>query len=72
MDRLSLSQMTTYLDHVSKYLGYSTNERIGQAHFNVLYKLHPELANQIRATDKDPFYKDERLADFMEEISDFT
>jgi hypothetical protein len=30
--------------------------RYGQAAFNVLVRMYPKLAEQIRGTDKDPFY----------------
>lgn len=33
-----------------------TNERNGQAMFNHLYEVRPDLSEQVRATDKDPFY----------------
>lgn len=38
--------------------------RAGQAAFNMLYVLRPDLADQIRGTDLDPFYQDERLPAF--------
>mgnify|MGYP003645749907 CR=1 FL=1 len=31
-------------------------ERIGQALFNHLYQVKPELAEKVRGTDMDPFY----------------
>ena len=31
-------------------------ERDGQALFNHLHEVRPDLSEQIRATDKDPFY----------------
>lgn len=34
----------------------STSERYGQAIFNHLLTVRPDLAEQIRGTDKDPFY----------------
>lgn len=35
--------------------------RKGQAFFNALHTLFPDVADEIRATDKDPYYVDERL-----------
>jgi hypothetical protein len=32
--------------------------RLGQAYFNVLNVIAPDLANEIRGTDLDPFYKE--------------
>jgi phage tail tape-measure protein len=49
-----------------------SDERLGQAYFNVLYAAEPELADMVRATDADPFYadslKDERVEKFFDEI----
>lgn len=39
--------------------------RIGQHYFNVLHELHPEVANEIRATPCDPFYADDILPQFF-------
>ena len=33
-----------------------SDERYGQAFFNELYKVRPELADEIRNTHLDPFY----------------
>jgi len=35
--------------------------RKGQAFFNSLHRLYPDVANKIRGTDKDPFYIDEKV-----------
>lgn len=32
------------------------DERYGQAFFNVLYQVRPEIADEIRGTSLDPFY----------------
>lgn len=40
------------------------DERIGQAAFNVLNELDPDLADMIRGSLVDPFYKDSRLPEF--------
>lgn len=39
-------------------------QRYGQAMFNALYETHPDIANEIRGTDVDPFYFDARLSAF--------
>lgn len=41
------------------------NWRKGQAYFNVLSDVRPDLAERVRATILDPFYSDCRLADFL-------
>jgi hypothetical protein len=33
--------------------------RLGQAIFNILLSIHPELAEEIRSTEYDPFYKED-------------
>ena len=38
--------------------------RKGQTAFNALYEERPELANQVRGTDTDPFHIDARLPAF--------
>ena len=43
--------------------------RTGQVAFNSLYAADPDLANQIRGTDADPFYDDSRLELFRETIA---
>lgn len=40
-----------------------TDERIGQAHFNELLALRPDIANEIRGSDSDAFYVNEKLVD---------
>lgn len=35
--------------------------RKGQAFFNALYIMHPEVAENVRGQNYDPFYKDENL-----------
>lgn len=42
--------------------------RKGQAYFNALYEIYPEVADLIRGTDADPFYTDNRLAAFYDAI----
>lgn len=33
-------------------------QRLGQAYFNALHQIHPEVADIVRTTDADPFYAD--------------
>ena len=44
------------------------NWRKGQLYFNCLYSMDPELANELRGSDKDPFYRDDRIPAFLEII----
>lgn len=49
--------------------------RKGQAYFNYLYQLHPDVADKIRGTEFDPFYADhkknpdEEINKFLDYIS---
>lgn len=42
----------------------ANRQREGQRAFNALYAIRPDLAEQVRGTDLDPFYDDSRLPDF--------
>ncbi len=44
--------------------------RVGQAAFNVLHDLSPELANAVRSTELDPFYEDQKLGEFYNWLAD--
>ena len=46
----------------------STGIRLGQTYFNVLYKYDPELADQIRGTETDPFHRDDRIINFLKQL----
>ena len=39
--------------------------RAGQVAYNTLADLHPDLAEQVHGTDRDPFYIDARLPAFF-------
>ena len=43
--------------------------RRGQAYFNVLHDVRPDLAKQIQSTALDPFYNDARLPQFCAWLS---
>jgi hypothetical protein len=45
-------------------------ERRGQAYFNTLATINPELADQIAAGGDDPFYDDARLPHFLARIAE--
>lgn len=57
----------------SRYVESKGNERYGQAAFNVLAEIRPDLSEQIRGTALDPFYwldGDSRLVLFFEWVDD--
>jgi hypothetical protein len=41
--------------------------RLGQHAFNFIHDEEPDIANQIRGTDKDCFYSNDKMSDFFEE-----
>lgn len=58
-----------YVGEVTEAFHHTPNEwRHGQAAFNVLWRLRPDLSEQIRGRhhDIDPFYDDVRLPAFYE------
>lgn len=40
--------------------------RRGQCAFNALNRLRPELADKVRTTNADPFYRDDRVDAFWD------
>lgn len=44
------------------------NLRWGQALFNALYDINPELADHIRGTGSDPFYDDSKINHFYNSL----
>ena len=44
--------------------------RIGQVYFNVLHDMRPDIAEEIRGTQYDPFYDDTRLIKFFSKVID--
>jgi hypothetical protein len=67
---MPLSLHKFYFDAIMR--GRETGERYGQAMFNQLTIARPELAAQVRGTDRDPFYvsrlDDPRWDKFVEHI----
>ena len=62
----------TQADFVKKWnerlTDYDLDERKGQAAFNALHELDPDLANALRGSKHDPFFQDERLPEFLKEV----
>jgi hypothetical protein len=50
---------------VSRNLILNKTWRAGQGLFNTLEQFNPEIANEIRGTDLDPFYINDRIPSFM-------
>ena len=47
---------------------FPSDWRPGQSAFNFVYEYLPTIANQIRGTDKDPFYQSSILPEFWDEV----
>lgn len=55
-----------YVQHVSHTRRAHPAWRAGQAYFNVLYSLRPDLSEQVRGSaELDPFHVDARLPAFL-------
>lgn len=57
-----------YLYQVSSVKTDNPTWRMGQTYFNVLYHLHPLVANMYRSSYIDPFYKDDNIPKFLEHV----
>lgn len=66
--------MLTYLQWLGitsdYYVKHKKEFREGQAYFNSLSDHQPKLACQLGGTSLDPFYRDEVLPDFLDEVED--
>lgn len=53
----------------------NSDERLGQAAFNALYRAWPEVAEEVRSSTADPFYAeksdDPRYVKFLEKVSEY-
>jgi hypothetical protein len=56
--------MKKFLDKFEEY-SKIVEWRKGQAYFNALHEVHPELADEIRGGNLDPFYQDKRIDEFL-------
>lgn len=60
--------MDSFIEYVGncalRRLNYP-NERKGQAYFNTLHEMRPDLSEQVRGSHIDPFYRDEVIENFL-------
>jgi hypothetical protein len=54
-----------YFEAARATLREHPEQRPGQAAYNTLAVLHPDLAEQVHGTERDPFYIDKRLPAFF-------
>lgn len=62
--------MEQYLKQVDALLVNNPNWRKGQTYFNALHLCNPILANKVRGSLLDPFYKDSNILAFLEWLTD--
>jgi hypothetical protein len=65
--KLTKDQFTEFGTRVQAMLR-ATRWRCGQAMFNVLTDMNLSLAEEVRGTELDPFYDNERIGAFMKHI----
>lgn len=62
----ALLTFAAYIAEVERHARYSPYLRRGQAYFNVLSEVDPELARSVAADGRlDPFYDDSKLPAFL-------
>lgn len=57
-----------YLAAVNEALIANPDWRRGQAFFNVLHRVRPDLSERIRGTVIDPFYGDSVIPEFLASV----
>jgi hypothetical protein len=59
---------TSFNDYINRVLQMQEAHpewRVGQTFFNVLYIMRPKMADQVRGSEIDPFYQDDRVLIFL-------
>jgi hypothetical protein len=60
----------TFGEYVARFASHHiAGQREGQRAFNLLTVMHPMLAERVRTSPLDPFYRDERLPAFFEFVA---
>lgn len=57
-----------FLIYANEYARARPKLRIGQAYFNALVDTSPAIATAILSTPADPYYDNDRIADFLTEV----
>lgn len=60
-NKLTNKELDEVLNLAAKMIVKYPQFRIGQSFFNSLYELHPQIADEVRATEYDPFYNDDKI-----------
>lgn len=75
-DQLTISAwivqtMRSYGEHTNRYpVTSNVRQRWGQYMFNSLVEVRPDISEQIRGTDADPFYQDKKVEAFLIVVND--
>ncbi len=59
-----------FVSYAEMYWSANRSQRKGQAYFNALHRLRPDIANDLTASSVDPFYNDDRIPSFLESVKD--
>jgi hypothetical protein len=59
-----------YLTEVSVMLARHPEYRYGQACFNTLHNVRPDISERLRSTSVDPFYDDQIAGEFLLAVYD--
>ena len=63
--KIYLSEFSEYFKTVSSMVVEHPEWRIGQTYFNVLLDFYPNIAEEVRGTEFDPFYQDGQIEKFL-------
>lgn len=70
MKKLNPTELSRLIARAGKVRRKNPHMRYGQILFNLLYEINPGLADHIRGTEDDPFYRDGRISSFYTAISE--
>lgn len=68
--KLTNKEYISFREQVKDILEEYPMLRRGQVMFNVLSEIKPEMARDIMDTDKDPFYDDSKIPEFIKYINE--
>lgn len=71
MQKLNTGELIALFEQAQiAFRQYHPHWRYGQSVFNTGFDLHPELFEQIRGTEADPFHQNSRVPAMVEQICD--
>lgn len=69
-NKLTKSEVETVRKFAKRMHIDNPQYRQGQSFFNALYVMHPEVADNIRGSTVDPYYKDDNIELCIKTITD--